>query len=305
MRDRVGFFDDNLEQFILYLRVEKNASRHTVDNYRADIGRFFEFACNRGINAANFADITPILIRAYLAEMKQGDYARRTIARRIAALRSFFRFLCRESIIDDNPFKLIHTPKLEKRLPVFLDPAEICQLVELPRQDVLGLRDCAILELLYATGVRVSELVGLTLNDLDFDTGYVLVYGKGSKERVVPVGKKAVAAVKTYLTVSRPLLYAKYRLSHNYLFVNKKGGPLTDRSIRRIIDKYVDSMAMAKNVSPHTIRHSFATHLLNNGADLRSVQELLGHVNLSTTQLYTHVTKERIKSVYQQAHPRA
>ncbi|MBP2653130.1 MAG: xerC 2 [Firmicutes bacterium] len=295
-----------LEDFIRYLRVEKNASQHTINSYRADIERFFEFAKEKGVTEADFAQISPILIRAYLAILKEEDYARRTIARRVAALRSFFRFMCREEIVGENPFSSVHTPKLDKRLPVFLDLEEVDALLALPDKSALGRRDAAILELLYATGIRVSELAGLTVQDVDLTTGYVLVYGKGAKERVVPVGRKAVGAIAGYLDSSRPRLRAMgVTPPHDILFVNKNGGPLTDRSVRRIVEKYVNALAITKNVSPHTIRHTFATHLLNNGADLRSVQELLGHVNLSTTQLYTHVTKERIKSVYKDAHPRA
>lgn len=295
-----------LEQFIQYLRVEKNASQHTISNYQADIERFFTFAREQSVGEVLFEDVTTILIRAYLARLKEEDYARRTIARRVAALRSFFRFLCREAVIAQNPFKTVHTPKLEKKLPVFLDAGEITGLLDLPDNTPLGRRDAAILELLYATGVRVSELAGLTVKDLDFSSGYLLVYGKGAKERIVPVGRKAITAARYYLDKIRPKLCSvSNKGAHDKFFVNKSGGPLTDRSVRRILDKYVDALAITKNVSPHTIRHTFATHLLNNGADLRSVQELLGHVNLSTTQLYTHVTKERIKSVYLQAHPRA
>ncbi|MDR3563816.1 MAG: tyrosine recombinase XerC [Negativicutes bacterium] len=294
-----------LDQFILYLKIEKNASPHTINNYRADIEVFFDFAREQGVGEVLFSHVTLILIRAYLADLKEEDYARRTIARRVAALRSFFRFLCRESVIANNPFKGVHTPKLEKRLPIFLDPDEITGLLELPDNTALGRRDAAILELLYATGVRVSELAGLTIKDVDLTSGYALVYGKGYKERIIPVGRKALTAVKVYLSDSRPRLYSNAKTPHEILFVNKAGGPLTDRSVRRLLDKYVDQLAINKKVSPHTIRHSFATHLLNNGADLRSVQELLGHVNLSTTQLYTHVTKERLKTIYLQAHPRA
>ncbi|HWQ62622.1 MAG TPA: tyrosine recombinase, partial [Negativicutes bacterium] len=244
-------------------------------------------------------------IRAYLAYLKDEDYARRTIARKMAALRSFFRHLCRETVVTENPFTTVRTPKLEKRLPVFLDPAEIDAILDLPARDSLGRRDAAALELLYATGMRVGELAGLAVRDVDLAEGYALVYGKGSKERVVPVGRKAIAALKLYLELSRPRLMAAGGTAHDRLFVNSRGGPLTDRSVRRVVDKYVTALAIAKNVSPHTIRHTFATHLLNNGADLRTVQELLGHVNLSTTQLYTHVTKERLKTVYGKAHPRA
>jgi integrase/recombinase XerC len=298
--------DSLLAEFFRYLKVQKNASPHTLASYRTDIGQFFAFAAaKQGGAEVQPASVTPILIRAYLASLKEEDYARRTIARRMAALRSFFRFLCREELLADNPFTTVRSPKLEKKLPVFLDPGEITTLLELPAKNPLGRRDTAILELLYATGMRVGELAGLSVRDVDLAEGYALVYGKGSKERVVPVGRKANNAVNLYLELSRPVLYAKAKIPHDILFVNKDGGPLSDRSIRRLVDKYVEATAIAKNVSPHTIRHTFATHLLNNGADLRSVQELLGHVNLSTTQLYTHVTKERIKSIYQQAHPRA
>jgi len=291
--------------FFRYLKVEKNASPHTIANYRTDIEHFFAFAAVKlGMDKVPLAAVTPILIRAYLACLKDENYARRTIARKMAALRSFFRHLCRETVVTENPFTMVRTPKLEKKLPVFLDHAEIEAILDLPAGDSLGRRDAAVLELLYATGMRVSELAGLAVRNVDIGEGYALVYGKGSKERVVPVGRKAIAALKLYLEQSRPRLTAGAP-AHDRLFVNSRGGPLTDRSVRRIVDKYVSALAIAKNVSPHTIRHTFATHLLNNGADLRAVQELLGHVNLSTTQLYTHVTKERIKTVYGMAHPRA
>jgi integrase/recombinase XerC len=290
--------------FFRYLKVQKNASPHTVASYRTDIEHFLAFAAVKlGTDEVTLAAITPILIRAYLANLKDEGYARRTIARKMAAMRSFFRHLCREGVVAENPFKMVRTPKLEKRLPGFLDPDEITALLELPDKSSLGRRDAAILELLYATGMRVSELAGLAVRDVELGEGYALVYGKGSKERVVPVGRKALAALKLYLDLARPRLMTG--APHDTLFVNSRGGPLTDRSVRRVVDKYVTALAIAKHVSPHTIRHTFATHLLNNGADLRSVQELLGHVNLSTTQLYTHVTKERIKSIYSQAHPRA
>ncbi len=294
-----------LTDFFRYLKVQKNASPHTVTSYRADLDHFLAFAATKlGMDEVPLAAVTPILIRAYLANLKDEDYARRSIARKMAALRSFFRHLCREAVLAENPFSAVRTPKLEKKLPSFLDPGEMLTMLDLPDKSSLGRRDGAILELLYATGMRVSELAGLAVRDVDMASGYALVYGKGSKERVVPVGRKALAAVKLYLDLARPRLMAAGQ-PHDTLFVNSRGGPLTDRSVRRVVDKYVQAMALTKHVSPHTIRHTFATHLLNNGADLRSVQELLGHVNLSTTQLYTHVTKERIKSVYSQAHPRA
>ncbi|MDF2501450.1 MAG: xerC 2 [Anaerosporomusa subterranea] len=297
--------DKAVQDFILYLQLEKNASAHTIASYSADISTFLEYARHQGFNG-DFGSVNQMIIRSYLAYMKTNEYARRTIARRIAALRSLFRFLCRENVLENNPFNSIHTPKLEKRLPEFLDEAELNDLFTLPGHNLLGLRDLAILELLYATGVRVSELVGLNLHDIDFDSRFVLVYGKGSKERIVPVGRKAVNALTIYLEHSRPKLYSKHQgHEHKKVFVNSKGGPLTDRSVRRILENYVDRLALAKHVTPHTIRHSFATHLLDHGADLRFVQELLGHVSLSTTQLYTHITKEKLKAIYRHAHPRA
>lgn len=298
-------FENEIQEFILYLQFEKNASEHTITSYTADINSFMLFARQQGWTD-NFSSINQLLIRSYLADMKKHEYSRRTIARRMAALRSLFRFLCRENTIEFNPFTAVHTPKLEKRLPVFLDEAEINELFLLPKQTSLGLRDSVVLELLYATGVRVSELIGLQLKDIDFDRRLILVYGKGAKERIVPFGTKALEALSVYLSRSRPQLVAKNRTgAHQNLFVNNKGGPLTDRSVRRIVDKYVDQLAIEKHISPHTIRHTFATHLLDHGADLRSVQELLGHVSLSTTQLYTHISKEKLKSVYRHAHPRA
>ena len=244
-------------------------------------------------------------IRAYLSFLNKEEYARRTIARRISALRSFYKYMVRENILEYNPFAKVRTPKLEKKLPVFLEEFEINELLNLPEQEGLGLRDQAILELLYATGCRVSELVGLTTVRLDLGNRYVLLLGKGNKERIVPLGNTCCNAVKKYYPV-RSELMAKYNApAHDYVFINNRGGILTDRSVRRILDKYITQLAISKNVSPHTIRHTFATHLLDHGADLRAVQELLGHANLSTTQIYTHVTTERIASVYQKNHPRA
>ncbi|MCX7780850.1 MAG: tyrosine recombinase XerC [Negativicutes bacterium] len=292
-------------EFVFYLQVEKNASQHTIDSYRADIEHFLGFAQSQCAGEVILTHITSIFIRGYLAKLKQDGYARRTIARRIAALRSFFRYMSREDIIENNPFTAVHSPKLERKLPVFLDTAEVEELLRQPGNELLGRRDAAILELLYASGLRVSELTGLHVRDVDLTTRFSLVWGKGSKERIVPMGKIAAEMLDYYLSHVRPVLCAKSGQTHPYLFVNSKGGPLTDRSVRRIVDKYVGMLALQKKVSPHTLRHTFATHLLNNGADLRSVQELLGHVNLSTTQLYTHVTKEKLKSVYRNAHPRA
>jgi len=298
-----------IDNFILYLKIEKNASKHTINNYHTDILSFVGFAAETGAQDALFDKVNHILIRSYLAVLRDKKYAKSTITRKIASLRSFFRFLCRENVIAANPCETVKTPRLEKRLPVFLDTIEIKELLNFPIQNsdsLLGIRDRAVLELLYATGVRVSELVGISLQDMDISGRTIIVTGKGSKERIVLMGNTAVLAIEKYLRVTRPkLLMQRGAVPEKKLFLNFRGTALTDRSVRRIVEKYVEIVAISKKVSPHTIRHSFATHLLDNGADLRSVQELLGHVNLTTTQLYTHLTTERLKSVYKTSHPRS
>ena len=295
-----------IENFANFLNIEKNASLHTLRNYLKDLQDFFAFLFGGNPNGVDFSDLNSLYIRSYLAFLNEKRYSRRTIARKISALRSFSRYLAREGKIESNPFTKIKTPKLERKLPVFLDLAEIGELFSLPADDELGRRDMAVLELLYATGCRVSELVALRLNDVDYSNRYVLLLGKGDKERIVPMGGKAVDALEKYVLFTRSVIISRYRVAeHGFLFINSRGGRLTDRSVRRIIDKYIKIMAIKKKISPHSVRHTFATHLLNNGADLRSVQELLGHANLSTTQIYTHVTAERMAGVYKKTHPRA
>lgn len=304
MTNGVNKQDALLEQFLNYLSVEKNASPLTISNYRRDVYLFYDFLHQRYNGDVRWRSIGVLDIRAYLAMLNTEKYARRTIARRISSLRSFFKYMVRENIVEYNPFAKIKTPKLDKRLPVFLEEFEINELLELPEKNNLGLRDQAVLEMLYATGCRVSELVGLTLERIDIGNRYALLLGKGNKERIVPLGHTCCKALEAYYDVREELM-AKYNASHDRVFVNSRGGALTDRSVRRILDKYISMLALHKNVSPHTIRHTFATHLLDHGADLRAVQELLGHANLSTTQIYTHVTTERIASVYEKNHPRA
>ena len=288
-------------EFKGYLQIEKNASPHTITHYFNDINSFSLFLESNGITS--YKDVTYLHVRQFLALLNQKKYSRRTIARKLSSLRTFFRFLVRENHLESNPFHLVSTPKLNKKLPNFMYPDEINQLLELPDQKkTLGIRDKAILEVLYASGMRVSELVSLNLNSIDLQTGTALVFGKGSKERYVPLGEYSIKALKRYLD-------ARLRLNPNIqekaLFLNKDGNRLSDRSVRRVVDKYVDLLSNSKKISPHTLRHTFATHLLNAGADLRTVQELLGHVNISTTQIYTHVTKERLQQIYNQSHPRA
>jgi integrase/recombinase XerC len=288
--------------FKQYLQIEKNASPLTILNYGKDILAFKDFMKQHGIN--DYAAVSYAHVRMYLSTLFQENYSRRSIARKLSSLRSFFRFLLREEIISHNPFQMVSTPKLDQRLPNFLYPAEIKQLIEQPDLNTpLGLRDRAILEILYASGMRVSELVGLKLSSIDPDIGTALVRGKGAKERYVPLGCFAIEAYINYLRYSRPILLQSKKSDH--LFLNFRGGPLTDRSVRRIIDKYVQQVSHTLKVSPHTFRHTFATHLLDHGADLRSVQEMLGHSNISSTQVYTHVTGERLRTVYNLAHPRA
>ncbi len=285
-----------IEKFINYLRVEKNASEHTVKNYLVDLGGFSEFSKDRSA-----VDMDHLFLRRFLAELRAKNYSKRTVARKLASLRSFFKFLYREGLIKTNPISAVITPKLDKKLPVFLDVAKAAKLVESPdTSTVPGLRDRAILETLYSTGIRVSELVGLNMAAVDLISGVVKVFGKGRKERITPIGDSAIDAIRRYIDNRGPEAKAR-----DALFLNKSGGRLSDRGVRRIVDKYIRKCSMTEKVSPHSLRHSFATHLLDRGADLRSVQELLGHMNLSTTQIYTHVTMERLKDVYDKAHPRA
>lgn len=286
-----------IDKFMNYLKVEKNASAHTITNYTVDLDVFKDFLGDKEIETVDH-----LSLRRFLAELRAKNYAKRTVARKLASLRSFFRFLFREGHIKKNPITAVLTPKLDKKLPLFLDTARIDRLLSTPTdRNIAGLRDRALLETLYSTGIRVSELVGLDLGDIDFISGVIKVLGKGSKERIVPIGEPALGAIRKY--IDKRMGYKTE--DKDAVFLNKSGGRLTDRSVRRALDKHIKTCGIIEKISPHSLRHSFATHLLNRGADLRSVQELLGHMNLSTTQIYTHVTMERLKSVYDKAHPRA
>ena len=295
-----------MEAFLTYLFVEKNGSVLTGENYRRDIGDFEQFLLPKLGAGFAWPQVQVIHIRSYLAFLNQQRYARRTIMRRISSLRSFYKYLLREGLVTANPFAGVRTPKLDKRLPVFLEESEIDAILDLPDETALGLRDRAVLEMLYATGCRVSELAGLKTGDVDLGSLFVLLHGKGNKDRIVPIGHTCRKALLNYFQKSRVPIMQKYGVEeHQFVFINNRGGRLTDRSVRRILDKYVQQLAIRKKVSPHTIRHTFATHLLEHGADLRAVQELLGHASLSTTQIYTHITNERINKVYQKNFPRA
>ncbi|MFO7151706.1 MAG: tyrosine recombinase XerC [Bacillota bacterium] len=293
-----------IDSFLNYIRAAKNQSENTLKAYANDLGQFIEYLeQNKMCETKSLKDVTHLDIRGFLAYLKGKGVAKKSIARKLSALRTFFRYLTVEGIVSEDPTKMVQGMKLPKKLPLFLYPSEIEALLSAPKNDVLGIRDKAIMELLYATGVRVSELVSIKLKDVNMGANFIIVYGKGSRERMVFFGSKAEESLEQYLKKSRP--YLAKNVSCEYLFLNKNGTQLTDRSVRRIIDKYVKEVALNKNVSPHTLRHTFATHMLNNGADLKTVQELLGHVSLSTTQLYTHVTKDRLKEIYDNFFPRA
>ncbi|MBU0599163.1 tyrosine recombinase XerC [bacterium] len=301
-------FPKYLRDFLRYLEVEKNASSHTWRSYKKDLQTFNDFTKHqfKGINLKN-QDYNHSLLRQYLGFLQSKDYARRTIVRRLASLRSFFRYLCREDYFKKNPAKYIATPKLQKELPKFLYQEEINKLFKGEfKEDVLGWRDKAILELFYSSGLRVSELVSISITDLDLIDGVVLVVGKGRKERLLPIGSYALAVINEYLEKRNDLLKSSLSKEENKaLFLNFKGERITSRGVWGIVTKYLNKVCAQKGISPHTLRHTFATHMLNAGADLRVVQELLGHVSLSTTQIYTHVTTKRLKSVYDKTHPRA
>jgi integrase/recombinase XerC len=291
-----------INRFFRYLRAERNASPHTETHYRTDLEQFGEFLKQQ--NIPSFAAVSYDLARKFLAQLSMKEYSRRSIARKLSALRSFYMFLVREGVMDSSPFALLRSPKQDTRLPVFLYLEEIRELLETPDPaEPLGMRDRAILETLYASGMRVSELVALDTGSVDLKNGIALVLGKGSKERYVPLGEYAVDAIETYAQKGRPFL-AKGR-GEEALFLNRNGGRLTDRSVRRIVDRAVERLALRKKISPHALRHSFATHMLEAGADLRTVQELLGHENISTTQIYTHITRDHLQTIYNRAHPRA
>ena len=286
-----------VEKFINYLRVEKGASSHTILNYSIDLEAFALFLGDKDINTVDH-----LTLRRFLAEMRSKNYSKRTIARKLASLRTFFKFMYREGHIRINPITAISTPKLDKKLPVVLDEGKVGRLIDSTlSDDPAGLRDKAILETLYSTGIRVSELVGLDTGDIDHISGVIKVLGKGRKERISPIGDRASSAIRRYLGSRNE----KKVRDKNAVFLNKSGKRITDRSIRRIIDKHIKMASINEHISPHSLRHSFATHLLDRGADLRSVQELLGHMNLSTTQIYTHVTMDRLREAYDKAHPRA
>jgi integrase/recombinase XerC len=290
--------DSNVRHFLQYLRAERNYSVHTLTAYRADLAEFYRFL------ADHYPRLAPhkcerLVLRDYFAALQDRQLLRSSVVRKIAALRSFFKYLSREGVVSKNPFLYLASPKTQKRIPVVLTEEEVRNLID---QAGLGDRDRAMLELLYSSGLRISELVGLNTADVDLMGGVVRVWGKGNRERIIPVGDKSLGAIQKYLfsrqTGSRPM-------SSGPLFLNHKGARITARGARKVLHGWFINAGLTKKVSPHTLRHSFATHLLERGCDLRSVQEMLGHKSLATTQIYTHVTAENLRRVYDKAHPRA
>lgn len=325
-----------IQKFLDYLKFERRFSEHTAKCYGADLAQFGEFLRaeaargephvegvsvgrhegepEHGVAVATqvrvevdqlLLSVNTDSVRAYMAYLNEKQYSKATIARKLATLRSFYKFLVKRNYIDSNPIVTIRTPKQEKKLPRFLEYEEVKRLLDTPPMNTwLGARDRAILETLYSTGIRVSELVALNMDDIDFLGEVVHIRGKGKKERIAPIGSSALQVIQHYMEYRNKRAQNNGNFDSRVLFVNKHGQRLSTRSVRRKMDKYLKMAGLDPAISPHTLRHSFATHMLNSGADLRSVQELLGHQSLSTTQVYTHLSTGRLKDVYDKAHPR-
>lgn len=291
--------------YLTLLQKQKNYSQNTIRAYENDLSCFAQWLKNQGItSAAAIGDLTLAQLRSFWALRRSESITAQSMRRGQSAMRGLFRFAMRSRIISNNPAQLMESPKRKRPLPKALEESDLNVLLNAPdRETAMGLRDLAILELLYGSGLRVAEVADLKINDIDIEEGSARVTGKGNKERIVPVTPAACRAVKNYLGHRRP---SDSQSQHsNVLFINRLGTPLTTRSIARMINKYVRQQAMLMNITPHQLRHSFATHLLNNGADIRAVQEMLGHTNLSTTQIYARISKERLMQSYRAAHPRS
>lgn len=301
--------NDSYEQFVRHLKYERAVSPHTLRNYASDLGQFRDYLL--GIEKREdipVASIDRLTIREWMAEL-HADHKKTSIARKIASLRTFFEFLISEGKLETNPAKLVATPRIERKLPDHLSMEDVVRFIETPDITTdLGKRDRAIIEFLYATGLRVSELVGIDLKDIDFRERLVRVVGKRKKERIVPFHEYALQALMLYLEEVRPKFLKRCPIAERDdqpVFLNYQGTRITTRSVGRMIDKYIKRCADIHHISPHSLRHSFATHLLDSGADLRDIQELLGHARLSTTQIYTQVSMEKMIEVYDRSHPKA
>jgi len=290
-----------LDQFLHYLVVEKGLAKNTLEAYGHDLSRWMEFLSASGVR--DVLKVTPSDVKAFLLALRSRKLSNKTVARNLVAIRTFFRFLMEEGMLETNPLEELESPKMAMTLPEILSLKEVERLLEQPTlRTPLGIRDRAMLEILYATGMRVSELVRLPLNQVNLEGGYVLLYGKGSKERMVPLGGEAIKWITRYLETTRKRLARGKEVP--FLFLNRSGRGLSRQMFWKIIKAYGLKAGIRKKITPHLLRHSFATHLLARGADLRSVQMMLGHADISTTQIYTHVTGERLKKVHQKHHPR-
>lgn len=290
-----------VEAFLNYLSVERGLALNTIVSYRRDINSYIDFLSSMRIE--NLSKTAKNDITNFMLYQKDRNVSANSIARRLAAIKSFYRFLLRERILKADPSSLIDSPKLWRKIPETLSTNEIEALLSQPNiKDMRGIRDKAILETLYATGMRVSEAAGLKIDNVNLDIGFVRCLGKGNKERVIPIGSKAITSLKRYLAVSRPRQLKNRQ--NNHLFLNRFGRKISRQSLWKIIKNYARQAKIKKAIKPHLLRHSFATHLLERGADLRSVQEMLGHANISTTQIYTHISKQRLKTIHKMFHPR-
>lgn len=293
--------EEHLDRFMHFLTVEKGLARNTLSSYSHDLQKFRQFLSAEGVRKVE--DVLELHVLSFLRYLREKGLSSRSVARTLVVVRSFFRFLLSEKIIDTNPTRSIESPRFRSRLPDTLSVEEVDSLLKQPSlQDVLGQRDAAMLHLLYATGLRVSELVAVKAGDVNLTVGYLRTMGKGAKERIIPVGEAARERLTTYLNTPRTRLLKGRKSS--FLFVNRSGNGLSRQGFWKIIRKYAGTAGITKKITPHTLRHSFASHLLERGADLRSVQLMLGHTDISTTQIYTHVTGERLKAVHKKYHPR-
>lgn len=295
--------DKSVQEFLKYIIKQKNYSENTSKSYEIDILEFKEYLNKEGIN---YLDIDYDFIKGYLMELYNKKLSRNSVARKLSSLRSFYKYLFNNDLIKTNPFKYVSTPKKEKRLPKYLGVEELEIIFNTPNTNIpLGQRDRVILEVLYATGIRVSELVNIKIFDIDFYKNEIKILGKGNKERISHFGDYCLEAINMFMNDGRKKLLEKHHTTCEYLIINEKGKQITTRGVEKIIDSIVKKASLKKHVSPHMLRHSFATHLLNEGCDIRTVQELLGHESLETTQVYTHVSNERLREVYLKCHPRS
>lgn len=302
--------EKEIRDFAVYMEMERNLSAHTIKSYLTDLRQFQIYVQGNVQSRESFGRINinmpdHLLIRSYLRALYRQKVKKSTVARKIAAVRSFFKYLLREGRVETNPAEFIRAPLPEKHIPAFLSVDEILAVLNIEfKDDLLGARDRALMELFYSSGIRLGELAGLNVGDISFSQGLLKVRGKGKKERIVPVGGPALSAIQSYLKILAGVS-ANRVIQDGPLFVNSRGGRLTSRSVARIVDKVVRISGISRKISPHALRHSFATHLMNAGADLRAIQELLGHESLSTTQKYTSIGIDRLMEVYDNAHPRA